>query len=170
MKLSLQWRHNGRKSPASLSFTQSFVQAQIKENINAPRHWPLWGKFTGDRWIPLTNGQLRGKCFHLMTSSWLTPGSAVLGKRERGFTFIELIKELSENQIKIRLETDTCKYKEKKISSKKERNHLMKLRKKELNQERNEKQEYLISIIEKCKGDSRRMYAVVVNQTTATDL
>ena len=29
------------------------------------------GEFTGDRWIPRTNGQLRGKCFHLMTSSWL---------------------------------------------------------------------------------------------------
>ena len=27
-------------------------------------------KFTGDRWIPRTNGQLRGKCFHLITSSW----------------------------------------------------------------------------------------------------
>ena len=25
-----------------------------------------------DRWIPRTNGQLRGKCFHLMTSSWNT--------------------------------------------------------------------------------------------------
>ena len=24
-----------------------------------------------DRWIPRTNGQLRGKCFHLMTSSWI---------------------------------------------------------------------------------------------------
>ena len=24
-----------------------------------------------DRWIPRTKGQLRGKCFHLMTSSWL---------------------------------------------------------------------------------------------------
>ena len=23
-----------------------------------------------DRWIPHTKGQLRGKCFHLMTSSW----------------------------------------------------------------------------------------------------
>ena len=42
---------------------------QIKENINAPRHWHLCGEFTGDRWIPRTNGQLRGKCFHLMTSS-----------------------------------------------------------------------------------------------------
>ena len=25
------------------------------------------------RWISRTNGQLRGKCFHLMTSSWPTP-------------------------------------------------------------------------------------------------
>ena len=24
-------------------FVQPFVQAQIKENIKAPRHWPLWG-------------------------------------------------------------------------------------------------------------------------------
>ena len=42
------------------------IQTQMKENIKAPRHWPLCGEFTGDR----TNGQLRGKCFHLMTSSW----------------------------------------------------------------------------------------------------
>ena len=25
-----------------------------------------------DRWIPRTKGQLRGKCFHLMTSSWFS--------------------------------------------------------------------------------------------------
>ena len=31
--------------------TQSFVQAQFKENIKAPRHRPLWGEFIGDRWI-----------------------------------------------------------------------------------------------------------------------
>ena len=28
-----------------------------KENIKAPRHWPLRGESTGDRWIPLTKGQ-----------------------------------------------------------------------------------------------------------------
>ena len=54
---------------ASRLFTQPFIQTQIKENIKAPRHWPLCGEFTGDRWIPRTNGQWRGKCFHLMTSS-----------------------------------------------------------------------------------------------------
>ena len=36
-------------------------------------------EFTRDRWIPRTNGQLRGKCFHLMTSSCnlcFLPGSS----------------------------------------------------------------------------------------------
>ena len=59
------------KSPASRLFNQSFIQALIKVNIKAPRHWPLCGKFTGDRWISRTNGQLRGKFFHMMTSSWV---------------------------------------------------------------------------------------------------
>ena len=30
-------------------FTQPFIQAQIKENINVPRHWPLYGEFTAQR-------------------------------------------------------------------------------------------------------------------------
>ena len=57
------------KSPAYRSFTQTFIQAQIKENIKTARHWPLWGEFTGDRWLPRTKGKWRGKCFHFMTSS-----------------------------------------------------------------------------------------------------
>ena len=44
-------------SPASRLFTQAFIQSQIKENIKAPRQWPLWGDFTGDRWIARTKGQ-----------------------------------------------------------------------------------------------------------------
>ena len=30
-----------------------------------PRHWRLWGDFTDDWWISRTNGQERGKYFHL---------------------------------------------------------------------------------------------------------
>ena len=56
-----RWRIN---SPASPLFIQLFIRAQIKENIKAPRHWPLCGE------IPRTNGQWRGKFFHWMTSSW----------------------------------------------------------------------------------------------------
>ena len=58
----LQWRHNGRDRILNL-------RSNIK-NIKAPRHWPLCVEFTGDWWVPRTNGQWRRKCFHLMTSSW----------------------------------------------------------------------------------------------------
>ena len=34
------------------TIVHSTVQAQIKENTKAPRHWPLWGESTGDQWIP----------------------------------------------------------------------------------------------------------------------
>ena len=36
----------------SLAMVYSCKQAQFKENIKAPRHWPLCGEFTGGRWIP----------------------------------------------------------------------------------------------------------------------
>ena len=51
------------KSPVARLFSQLFIQVQMKEYITAPRHWPLWWEFTGDRWNPRTNGQLREKCF-----------------------------------------------------------------------------------------------------------
>ena len=75
-KMTLLWRHNewalwSLQSPASRLFTQPFGQAQIKENIKAPPHWPLWGDFTGGRWIPHIKGQWHGTCIHMMTSSWI---------------------------------------------------------------------------------------------------
>ena len=39
-----------------------------------------------DRWIPRTKGQLRGKCFHLMTSSWFT-GSLCTNPMNRDAVF-----------------------------------------------------------------------------------
>ena len=32
-------------------------KAQIKENIKAPRHWPLCGGISLVQWIPRTKGQ-----------------------------------------------------------------------------------------------------------------
>ena len=53
----------------SLGSVHSIVYSCADQrNIKAQRHWPLW-EFTGDRWILRTNGQWRGKCFRLMTSS-----------------------------------------------------------------------------------------------------
>ena len=34
--------------PVLRLFTQLFIQSQIKENMKAPRYWPLWGEFTGE--------------------------------------------------------------------------------------------------------------------------
>ena len=41
MPVTSQWGQWPLKSPASRLFAQPFVQAQIKENIKAPRHGPL---------------------------------------------------------------------------------------------------------------------------------
>ena len=58
---SLQWRHNdhdgvSNHQPHDCLLNRLF-KAQIKENIKALRHWPLWGEFPGGRRIPRTNGQ-----------------------------------------------------------------------------------------------------------------
>ena len=52
--MTSKWARWRLKSSASRLFTQPFIQAQIKENIKAPRHWRFPGEFTGDRWIPHT--------------------------------------------------------------------------------------------------------------------
>ena len=59
--IPLQWRHNERDGvsyhqPHECLLNRS-TKAQIKQNIKAPRHWPLWGEFTSDRLIPHTEGQ-----------------------------------------------------------------------------------------------------------------
>ena len=42
-----QWARWRPKSPALRLFTHTFIQAQIKENIKAPRHLTLCGEITG---------------------------------------------------------------------------------------------------------------------------
>ena len=55
---------------ASWLCAQPFVQAQIKENIKTPHHYPLWRN-------PLVISGFSSKrasnteCFHLMMSSWM---------------------------------------------------------------------------------------------------
>ena len=40
-----------------VSIVCSTVGSGTDQNIKAPRHKPLCGEFTGDRWIPHTKGQ-----------------------------------------------------------------------------------------------------------------
>ena len=75
-KYTLQWRHNGRGGITNhlyhdCLFNRLF-KAQIKESIKVRRHWPLWELI--HRWPAKSpqKGPVRLKCFHLMTSSWVT--------------------------------------------------------------------------------------------------
>ena len=49
-----QWAPWRPKSLASRLFAKPFVQAHIKQNIKALRHWTLWGGSTGDQRTPVT--------------------------------------------------------------------------------------------------------------------
>ena len=62
------------------SMVRSTLCSGADTSSSASLAWHWWGEFTGERWIPLTKGQQRGKCFDLMTSSWYftTQYSAVL--------------------------------------------------------------------------------------------
>ena len=76
-----QWRHNERSGVSNHQphdcLRNRLFRCRLKENIKAPRNWTLWGEFTGNRWIPRTKDQQRGKCFRLMTSSWWRKGVSV---------------------------------------------------------------------------------------------
>ena len=51
----------------------------------------VWG-IHRDRWIPRTKDQLRGKCFHLMTSSWVkTHSGAFTEIGNRGYGHISIV-------------------------------------------------------------------------------
>ena len=56
---ALQCRHNehdgvSNRRRIDCLLDRFFIQAQIKENVKAPHHWPLWGEFIGYWRFPLT--------------------------------------------------------------------------------------------------------------------
>ena len=75
----------------SLTIVYSIVYSdadQRKHQSSASLAFVRW--IHRDRWIHCTNGQLRGKCFHLMTSSW-TGVSSHCDKRLCMFIMIAII-------------------------------------------------------------------------------
>ena len=72
--LTLEWRHNERDGVSNHRhlgcLLNGLFRRRSKKTSKIRVIDPLCWEFTGDRWIPLTKGQLRGKCFHVMTSSW----------------------------------------------------------------------------------------------------
>ena len=67
---------------ASQITSLTVVYSTVYSDANQRKHQSstslafVWG-IHRDRWIPRTKGQLRGKCFHLMTSSWYANPSAL---------------------------------------------------------------------------------------------
>ena len=60
-------------------YSSVFLDADQRKHQSSASLAYVWG-IHRDRWIPRTKGQLRGKCFHLMTSSCL------VGKRSLTYT------------------------------------------------------------------------------------
>ena len=68
----LQWRHNERDGGSNQQSQHCLLNRLFRRRSKKTSKLSvtgLCGEFTGDRWIPRTNGLQRGKCFHLMTSS-----------------------------------------------------------------------------------------------------
>ena len=64
----------------SLTVVYSTVYSDADQRKHQSSVWLafVWG-IHRDRWIPRTKRQLRGKCFHLMTSSWSLANPPVTG-------------------------------------------------------------------------------------------
>ena len=65
--LSLRWRYNGRDGVSNHQPRHCLLNRLFRQRSKKTSKLRVTGQ---DRWIPRTNGQLRGKCLHLMTSSW----------------------------------------------------------------------------------------------------
>ena len=72
---------------ASQFFTQPFVKAQIKENIKAPLHWPLWGESTDDGEFPAQRASNAEKVYIWWHHALVTWGKARLYLRAPLLTF-----------------------------------------------------------------------------------
>ena len=55
-------------------YSSVYLDANQRKHQSSASLAFVWG-IHRDRWIPRTKGQLRGKCFHLMTSSWMLQGT-----------------------------------------------------------------------------------------------
>ena len=78
LRLGVTWHHCDdviMTTMASQITSPTVVYSTVYSDADQRKHQSsaslafVWG-IHRDRWIPCTKGQLRGKCFHLMTSSW----------------------------------------------------------------------------------------------------
>ena len=71
--MSLHWRHNDHDGVSNHQPHGCLLNHLFRRRSKKTPTLRVTGLCVGihrDRWIPRTKGQLRGKCFHLVTSSW----------------------------------------------------------------------------------------------------
>ena len=81
VSISLQWRHNERDGISNQQPHDCLLnrfRRRSKKTSKLHVTGPLCGEFTGDRWIPRTKGQKRGKCFLLIRSSCKTVQHSII--------------------------------------------------------------------------------------------
>ena len=75
---TLHWRHNDhdrwRLTSLTVVYSTVYWDADLRKHQSSASLAFVWG-IHRDRWIPRAKGQLRGKCFQLMTSSWWHMGA-----------------------------------------------------------------------------------------------
>ena len=67
---ALRWRHNGHGGVWNHQPHVCLLKRLFRYRSKKPSKLHVTGFVWGHRWIPRTKGQLRGKYFPLMTSSW----------------------------------------------------------------------------------------------------
>ena len=67
--IAWQWRQNGRDSVSNHQPHDCLLNRLFRRRSKKTSKLRVTD-LCADRWIPRTNGLLRGKCFHLMTSSY----------------------------------------------------------------------------------------------------
>ena len=71
--ISLQWRHNDNDGVSNHQPSGCLLNRLFRRRSKKTSKLRVTGLCVGNSpgpWNPRTKGQLRGKCFHLMTSSW----------------------------------------------------------------------------------------------------
>ena len=115
--LSLQWRHNERDGVLNHQRFHCLLNhlfgRRSKKTSNSASLAFVWG-IHRDRWIPRTKGQLRGKSFHLMTSSWWLLYGVVCGCNDR-ITYFTLNRPLFLTGCTVNVWTYVDEYKERQL-------------------------------------------------------
>ena len=89
--MPLRWLHNGRDSVSNHQPSGCLLNRLCRRRLKKTSKLRVTGLFAGNSpGIPRTNGQSRGKCFHLMTSSC----TLLVGMESPGFSIMK-IKTLS---------------------------------------------------------------------------